>query len=203
MLIRNPSILLSFLPFLLTSTASPVNTPTTSRAQTNNDGSPAGCTDTSMNSFAWLARSLDYHASYVFSTPSHQNSWGYVSFDLFNPADQTTAHCEAASNQLSEFFYGNMQYKCNDTLRSGSTSFDFSKPTGQLRVNQTWVCDDKEPQWPITFSGRGEANFTLDCTEETYQNPNWTMGQIYSSRDIKCAVIQETRIVPFEMTAVA
>lgn len=42
----------------------------------------------------------------------------------------------------------------------------------------------------------------LDCEETKYQNPNWTMGQIYSTRDIKCAPVDAT-IVPTELTAVA
>ncbi|KXX73715.1 hypothetical protein MMYC01_207260 [Madurella mycetomatis] len=165
----------------------------------------AACTTTSFESFAWLARQFDFHASYVFRTPSHQNSWGYVSFDLFNPADQSTTHCQAQSNQLSEFFYGTVPYRCDDegAGRSGRTSFDFDRATGRVRLNQTWTCTDQDPQWPITFTGRGEVNFALDCTETTYQNPNWTIGETYSSREIKCTPIEETKIVPFELSAVA
>jgi hypothetical protein len=136
---------LALLPLLgLTSTASPIPSPDPAEA----GSSPAGCSDTSFKSFAWIARSFDFHASYTFTTPAHQNSWGYVSFDLFNPADQTTTHCEAASSQLSDFFYGTVPYKCNDTQRRGSTSFDFNRPLNQLRVNQTWTCDDRDPQYP-------------------------------------------------------
>lgn len=29
------------------------------------------------------------------------------------------------------------------------------------------------------------------------------MGQIYSSRDIKCAIIDEAKVIPFEMSAIA
>lgn len=125
-------------------TASPI----TSRSPAEAAASPAGCSDVSTDNFAWAVRAFDFHASYTFTTPAHQNSWGYVSFDLVNPADQSTAHCEAASSQLSDFFYGTVQYKCNDTLRAGSTRFDFSRPANQLRVEQSWVCDDVDPQWP-------------------------------------------------------
>ena len=29
-------------------------------------------------------------------------------------------------------------------------------------------------------------NLTLECTEESYGNPDWKMGQIYSDRTIVC-----------------
>ncbi|SPQ21421.1 35e64df5-874b-46de-bc58-438c11884562 [Thermothielavioides terrestris] len=194
--LRTPSALLSLLALALTTSASPVAVPRAEAADTQ------GCTDTSFRGFAWLARSFDFHASYVFTTPAHQNSWGFVSFDLYNPADKSTAHCEASSDQLSDFFYGNMPYKCNDTGRIGATSFDFSRPANRLRVNQTWTCDDRDPQWPTTFTGRGTANLSLDCTDTTWKNPNWTMGQIYSSRTIKCKPV-DARILPVDLSAVA
>ncbi|KAK4096731.1 hypothetical protein N658DRAFT_510972 [Parathielavia hyrcaniae] len=193
------SAYLALLPLLgLTATASP--NPSPDAAETT--ASPAGCSDISFKSFAWLARSFDFHASYIFTTPAHQNSWGYASFDLYNPADQSTARCEAASNQLSDFFYGTVPYKCNDTQRVGSTSFDFSRASSRLRVNQTWTCDDKDPQWPTIFTGRGDVNLTLSCTDTTWQNPNWTMGEIYSSRDVQCAPV-DASIEPYEMEAIA
>ncbi|KAL2132476.1 hypothetical protein VTI74DRAFT_3750 [Chaetomium olivicolor] len=189
MQLRAPATLLSLLAIPWASTASPVALPR----------SEPGCSDISFKSFAWEVHNFDFHASYIFTTPAHQNSWGFVSFELYNPADKTSTHCEASSNQLQDFFYGTVQYKCGD---SGSTSFDFSRPANQLRVNQSWVCDDKDPQWPTTFTGRGEVTLPLDCTDETWQNPNWELGQIYSSRNIKCKPVQAT-IVPFELTAVA
>ncbi len=45
-------------------------------------------------------------------------------------------------------------------------------------------------------------NLTLDCLDTTYNNPNWTAGQIYSDREIRCAPV-DTLIEPWEMTAVA
>jgi hypothetical protein len=141
---RSP--LFSALPLLLlpfTTTASPV-------AVTQSTANDGGCSDTSFHKFSWRALAFDFHASYTFSTPAHQNSWGYVSFDLLNPADDSTTHCEAQSSQLSDFFYGTVPYRCNDTGadRLGTTTFDFSRPSGQLRLNQTWTCDDQDPQWP-------------------------------------------------------
>jgi hypothetical protein len=135
-------------PFALSLLGVAAASPLASRSPAEAVDTAAGCTDTSQKNFAWVARAFDFHASYIFTTPAHQNSWGYASFDLFNPADQSTAHCEARSNQLSDFFYGTVQYKCNDTMRAGSTSFDFSRPSGQLRVEQSWTCKDQDPQWP-------------------------------------------------------
>ena len=134
---------LTLLPLLsLTSTASPISSPRAAEST-----AVTGCSDVSWKAMAWTARAFDFHASYIFTTPAHQNSWGYASFELFNPADQSTTHCEAASNQLSDFFYGTVQYKCNDTR----TTFDFSRPANQLRVQQSWVCADRDPKWPYVL----------------------------------------------------
>lgn len=186
---------LALLPLLgLTATASPI----LSNPRAADTEAAAGCSAVSWQSMAWTARAFDFHASYVFTTPAHQNSWGYASFDLLNPADGSTARCEAASNQLSDFFYGTVQYTCNDTR----TTFDFSRPANQLRVKQSWVCNDQDPQWPTKFTGAGNVNLTLECTDTTWQNQDWSLGQVYSSRDIKCAPV-DTEIKPTELSAVA
>lgn len=112
---------------------------------------PTGCTDTSMNDFSWTVEDFDYHASYIFTTPAHQNSWGYVNFNLSNPAIPYRAACSATSNQLSDFFYGNLWYNCtvpDGSEDGGDAQFEFSRASGQLDVNQTWYCDDKDPQYP-------------------------------------------------------
>ena len=55
----------------------------------------------------------------------------------------------------------------------------------------------------ITFHAAGTVNLTLECTDETWQNPNWTQpGDIYSSRVVECAKVT-VPVKPFEMTAVA
>ncbi|ORY68551.1 uncharacterized protein BCR38DRAFT_335597 [Pseudomassariella vexata] len=166
------------------------------------DSNP-GCQAASQKDFAWTVEDFDYHASYTFTTPAHQNSWGYVNFNLSNPALTYKASCSASSNQLSDFFYGTMPYTC--TVPDGSTAkttFDFSRPSGKLNVNQTWVCSDLDPKYPATFHGYGAINLTLGCTDTTWQNPNWTMGQIYSDREVKCTPVT-LPVKPYEMTAVA
>lgn len=52
------------------------------------------------------------------------------------------------------------------------------------------------------FSAAGRANLTLDCTDTTWQNPNWTLGQIYSDREVKCAPVT-VGVKPYQMSAVA
>ncbi|KAK6077109.1 hypothetical protein SCUP234_06848 [Seiridium cupressi] len=166
------------------------------------DGNP-GCQAASFGNFSWTVEDFDYHASYVFTTPAHQNSWGYVNFNLTNPALTYKSSCSGTSNQLSDFFYGTMPYTCTSPDgTSAKTTFDFSRPSGTLNVNQTWVCSDQDPQWPATINGYGQVNLTLDCTDTTYQNPNWTLGQIYSDREVKCAPVT-VPVKPYQMTAVA
>lgn len=115
------------------------------------DGSKAGCTSGSFaDSFSWKLEAFNYHAAYTFSTPAHQIASGTVDFNLTNPALDETVACTAYSTQLSDFFYGNFNYKCSG-LPQGSTSettFAFNRPTGQLDVNQTWTCTDSDPKFP-------------------------------------------------------
>lgn len=114
--------------------------------------SSEGCSAASLGGFKWTVGGFDYHASYIFSTPAHQNSWGYVDFNISNPAvPDAVASCSAQSDQLSDFFYGTQWYQCTfdgDDGRVPSATFTFNSPTGDLYINQTWVCDDKDPQYP-------------------------------------------------------
>ena len=38
----------------------------------------------------------------------------------------------------------------------------------------------------------GSTNLTLACTDTTATNSNWTIGQIYSQRDVRCAPVTVT-----------
>ncbi|KAK3940999.1 hypothetical protein QBC46DRAFT_383828 [Diplogelasinospora grovesii] len=197
----------ALIPALLAAAASvsaaPAVAPAVALAAARDTNGP-GCTSASLGSFEWSIQGFDFHASYIFTTPAHQNSWGYVNFNLTNPAVPYVASCSASSNQLNDFFYGTMPYKCTlpDGVKGGSTLFDFSRPSGELRVNQTWTCNDQDPQYPTTFTGYGAVNLTLECTDDTWMNPNWTIGQIYSDREVKCAPV-DAIIKPYQLTAVA
>jgi len=112
------------------------------------DSNP-GCQAASLGDFAWTVEHFDYHASYIFSTPAHQNSWGYVSFSLGNPALTYKGECTAASNQLSDFFYGTVPYTCKFPEGSSAAGeFRFSRPSGLLNITQSWSCSDKDPVYP-------------------------------------------------------
>lgn len=53
-----------------------------------------------------------------------------------------------------------------------------------------------------THGAKGSAVLDLQCTDTTWQNPDWTGGEIYSDREIKCAPVNVT-VAPYERTAVA
>ena len=113
-------------------------------------GKKPQCSEISQSpEFRWTVEQFDFHASYIFSTPAHQNSWGYASFNLTNPALPYQAACSASSNQLNDFFYGNMWYNCSlpaEANGNGPAAFQYSRPSGKLDVNQTWECNDlKDP----------------------------------------------------------
>ncbi|KAK0636044.1 hypothetical protein B0T17DRAFT_517966 [Bombardia bombarda] len=165
----------------------------------------AGCTATSLGDFAWEIQNFVYHASYIFTTPAHQVSGGHVSFNVTNPAfgDAPAATCSGDSSQLQDFFYGWQSFNCTSNFEKVfSTTFSFEHANGDLRLNQTWSCNDQAPQYPTRFTAAGAANITLDCTETVYQNPNWTSGQTYSSRDVRCAPVT-VPMKPYEISAVA
>jgi hypothetical protein len=39
----------------------------------------------------------------------------------------------------------------------------------------------------VTYNASGSGNATLSCNRTTWQNANWTMGQIYSTDTVECA----------------
>lgn len=141
------------------------------------------CTDKSVKVTDWTIHNFDFHASYTFTTPAHQNSWGYVNFTLENPTRNYRAVCSRQSGQLQDFFYGLENYNC--TQPDGSwdlATFNYSRPSGALNINQTWICDKDGSE----FWAEGGIDLKLKCNEKNYKNPHWKMGQIYSSRTITC-----------------
>lgn len=142
----------------------------------------SGCTASSTKVSQWTVNDFDFHASYTFSTPAHQNSWGYVNFTLTNPAVNYTPVCSAASDQLSDFFYGNFIYNCEIPNTADKATFTFSRPDNNLRINQTWNCADEGSR----FTAQGGVKLNLNCSDTTWQNPDWAPGQIYSQRTVTC-----------------
>ena len=140
------------------------------------------CTQKSQKVKEWTVSDFDLHASYTFTNPAHQNSWGYVSFKLANPALGYTSSCQGSSNQLQDFFYGNFVYNCTGPAPSDLATFTFSRPTNELMVNQTWACSGEGSR----FWAEGGTKLDLNCHEEKWQNPSWEQGQIYSTDTITC-----------------
>lgn len=135
-----PSLIATLAAVLPLAAAAPSNYPT------------AGCTSKSFDpSFAWTVEDFTYSASYIFTTPAHQNSYGTVAFNLTNPAVQETVSCSAYSSQLQDFFYGTQDFNCTNAPganKTTPTTFTYSRPSGQLDVNQTWTCDDQDNKYP-------------------------------------------------------
>ncbi|KAK0654956.1 hypothetical protein B0T16DRAFT_302805, partial [Cercophora newfieldiana] len=152
---------------------------------------PNTCIATSLSNFAWDL-SLEYHAFWYFTTPAHQNSWGTVTLNLTNPAIPTVkVNCQANSDRLSDFFYGDQLYPCvvEDAAKGkgiGETGFRFWSHS-KVEVNQTWGCDNR-----VKFNAIGNVGLEgMKCTDVSWTNPNWTMGTgaFYSTRDVKCTPI--------------
>lgn len=134
-----------FTVFLLTIAPFVWGSPTASR------NTSAGCSKTSFGNLKWTVEKFDFRASYIFTTPAHQNSWGYANFNLSNNAlPDVLATCSAQSDQLSDFFYGDLPYTCTIDGEPGPAParFTFSRPSGELDINQTWTCDDVDPNDP-------------------------------------------------------
>lgn len=110
------------------------------------------CLATSIHDFSW-SLSLEYHAFWYFTTPSHQNSWGTVTFNLTNPAvgsqvrtARGTIHCQADSSRLSDFFYGDQWFPCLPSSPEVAavlpdTQFRFFTHN-RFDLNQIWVCNE-------------------------------------------------------------
>ncbi|TGJ88713.1 hypothetical protein E0Z10_g10 [Xylaria hypoxylon] len=151
-----------------------------------------GCTTTSSGDFSWTIEAFDFHSSDIFTTPAHEVAYGYVNFNLTNPALPERVLCTAYSSALTSFFYGGIDYTCAAPAGSKTkTSFTFSRITNGLSINQTWTCSDGNPQQPSTFIGYGTVNLTLNCQTSYYRNPNYTSPDngFYSTSDTTCAPV--------------
>lgn len=142
------------------------------------------CVDRSQQVTKWKVIKFDFHSSYIFTTPAHQNSWGYVNFTLENPAVDYKPVCSAQSSRLNDFFYGDELYDCElpEGASGGVAQFTYARPSGVLHLNQSWSCAD-EGAW---FQAKGGVDLDLNCHETEWQNPDWKQGEMYSTRNIDC-----------------
>ena len=108
---------------------------------------PDTCIQTTLHDFKWQVKDLDYHGFWYFTTPAHANSWGYISFNLSNPAVDLTIPCSAQSSRQTDFFYGDEWFNClvPDTAPADVSALSFRFSThNRLDINETWVCDKQK-----------------------------------------------------------
>lgn len=120
-----------------------------------------GCTGRSFSNLTFAASNFDFHASYVWTTPAHQNSWGFLSFNVTNTAVGYDNICIASSNRVPDFFYGDTWYDCDvqgaagpDVVNSTDVmgaGFTYDRPSGQFHWYQRWACKDQVPETYACF----------------------------------------------------
>ena len=59
-----------------------------------------------------------------------------------------------------------------------------------------------EYQNSTVFTAVGKATIKLDCSNTTYVNKNWTIGDIYSSTQVTCKPVTLS-LKPDEISAIA
>lgn len=143
------------------------------------------CMSKGMKIKNWIIHNFDFHASYIFTTPAHQNSQGFVNFTLENPAVDRRHICSSASSQLTDFYYGTQVYTCDTPVEGDIATYTFNRPTGELQVNQTWTCLSEGGY----ITAQGGVTLKLNCSDSTWKNPKWEEGQIYSQRLVNCSFV--------------
>ncbi|KAF2762344.1 hypothetical protein EJ05DRAFT_206464 [Pseudovirgaria hyperparasitica] len=171
------STILSLLPTALLLTSSTTAAPLAPRA-----GCPGATT-----SFSFDVKNFDYHDGTTFSTPAHQIPGGFVAFNLTSAADVVPRQCNAYSTQLSDFYYGTLNYTCTTTTADGEvvqtgSLFTYDTPGETLVLVEPFECDGQK------YVAKGTYTFEppLQCVTEEYQNDDWQQGEIYSSRKRTC-----------------
>jgi hypothetical protein len=162
------------------------------------------CRDAVSQLTSWDFEDFHFHSDYIFSTPAHQNSWGYLSFNVTNPILENLGEpplsCTFQSSRLSDFFYETDIYKCEGSDVSAEVTYD--RPSGNLTFSQSWYCYD-QPQWPARYTAKGKTIVNTECTDSgTKVNENWQQGQTYSERYVECEKT-DFSVAVSELSAVA
>ncbi|KAK3950863.1 hypothetical protein QBC32DRAFT_6414 [Pseudoneurospora amorphoporcata] len=138
----------------------------------------------------WTVSKFDFHADYIFSTPAHQNSWGYVNFALSSDKTELVYSCNTASNRLNDFFYGEIEYQCTapeGAPEGSAASFKYNRTDGTLVLSETVVAGDE------TYTASGSTTIQTTCTDETTgPSPTWVIGEIYTWRKVVCDEVDAT-----------
>ncbi|KAK4455286.1 hypothetical protein QBC34DRAFT_315404, partial [Podospora aff. communis PSN243] len=145
----------------------------------------AGLATATATTIQWKIPLFDFHESYTFTTPAHQNSWGFVDFNLTNNLVSYTASCKAQNNRMFNFYGETPAFACtppDEAPLGAAANFRFNRLTGQLDVEE-WIVQGEEKVLVA-----GSMNVTLACTDETTVNENWVIGEVYGQRDVRCPV---------------
>ncbi|OCL10569.1 hypothetical protein AOQ84DRAFT_438252 [Glonium stellatum] len=160
---------------------------------TSSTSYPYGWGLPSHNKPVFTLTNITYTSEIIYSTPAHLAvANGRIEFNLTNSAVPYITHCNAESEWLYDFFYGNIVYTCDAPTGEGiaedaSANFTFSKPAGTFEVNQTWSELRQGYDHPaFMLFGTGSGNATMNCETSYWQNTNWTLGQLYSITTENC-----------------
>lgn len=141
------------------------------------------------SALTWTVSDFDFHADYIFTTPAHQNSWGYVNFALSSDKTDLVYSCSTASSRLTDFFYGETEYQCSapeGAPEGSAASFKYNRTDGTLTLKETVVGDE-------TYTVSGSTTVQTTCTDETEgPSPNWQIGEIYTWRKVVCEKVDAT-----------
>ncbi|KAL7629707.1 hypothetical protein AAE478_001230 [Parahypoxylon ruwenzoriense] len=123
---------------------------------------------------------------------------GRLQLDVTNRATNVTTRCDIAGPQLTPGHYGednteDLWTSCDnrpETPEGGEryytidTDVLFDRDSTQLVINQTWYCDEVNPEYPIAFKGTAETmlgnltcvtsppdQFLEECTASTITLP--------------------------------
>ena len=149
----------------------------------------ATCSSLSQTDFAWSVTYLQYNTSIVFSTPAHQVDSGIIQFNVSNPAfpGKPATQCKAYSTRPNDFFYGDQVFTCSAGTTEGglTTTFTYNAPAKSLALNQSWSCAGE--QTSFAYAGTVDLSSALNCENTAYANPDWSIGEIYTSNITTCA----------------
>jgi hypothetical protein len=116
--------------------------PTTTKTDITGRQETETCTQASLKRTEWEVKGFKYHSSIIYTVPSHRVASGTVNFTLTNLALPFTMGCSAVSDQMSDFFYGNLWYQCSGPS-GNSAQFQFDKSSGRVDIQQRWQCTDE------------------------------------------------------------
>ncbi|KAF2105820.1 hypothetical protein BDV96DRAFT_607927 [Lophiotrema nucula] len=110
---------------------------------------------------------IHYDSYMIYSTPSHLAVYGgTIQFNVSNPAVPV--------------YYEVLGPSESPKGATGETTFTYSRPGNVFAVNQTYTVHGKK------FLATGTAGANLTCQTVFWQNPNWTIGELYTTTDVHC-----------------